>query len=124
MSKVIVLINLVLDIPGTFFCIYANWCCSCEPRNFRCHTFSKQQARYVGCCMKFLPLSLLLTEMSLLVTGVFSHGFTYSGHPVSCAVAIEALKIYKCVPISLLNIQSKFMHRDFDFPGFKVDLGI
>ncbi|KAF3534025.1 hypothetical protein DY000_02041970 [Brassica cretica] len=25
----------------------------------------------------------------------FSHGFTYSGHPVSCAVAIEALKIYK-----------------------------
>ncbi|KAJ6380651.1 hypothetical protein OIU77_029531 [Salix suchowensis] len=27
--------------------------------------------------------------------GTFSHGFTYSGHPVACAVAIEALKIYK-----------------------------
>ncbi|KAK7258110.1 hypothetical protein RIF29_32562 [Crotalaria pallida] len=27
--------------------------------------------------------------------GSFSHGFTYSGHPVSCAVAIESLKIYK-----------------------------
>eukprot|EP01018_Ginkgo_biloba_P029762 Gb_17949 [translate_table: standard] len=27
--------------------------------------------------------------------GSFSHGFTYSGHPVSCAVAIETLKIYK-----------------------------
>ncbi|KAM1716776.1 hypothetical protein ACFX11_024703 [Malus domestica] len=27
--------------------------------------------------------------------GSFSHGFTYSGHPVACAVAIEALKIYK-----------------------------
>ncbi|XP_057953647.1 gamma aminobutyrate transaminase 3, chloroplastic [Malania oleifera] len=27
--------------------------------------------------------------------GTFSHGFTYSGHPVSCAVASEALKIYK-----------------------------
>lgn len=27
--------------------------------------------------------------------GSFSHGFTYSGHPVSCAVAIEALKIYR-----------------------------
>ncbi|KAF3445081.1 hypothetical protein FNV43_RR14774 [Rhamnella rubrinervis] len=26
--------------------------------------------------------------------GTFSHGFTYSGHPVSCAVTIEALKIY------------------------------
>ncbi|KAL8031203.1 hypothetical protein ABFX02_13G009500 [Erythranthe guttata] len=27
--------------------------------------------------------------------GSFSHGFTYSGHPVSCAVALETLKIYK-----------------------------
>ncbi|KAL8461296.1 hypothetical protein ACS0TY_032680 [Phlomoides rotata] len=29
------------------------------------------------------------------VLGTFSHGFTYSGHPVACAVALEALKIYK-----------------------------
>uniref|UniRef100_A0A0E0PE08 4-aminobutyrate--pyruvate transaminase n=1 Tax=Oryza rufipogon TaxID=4529 RepID=A0A0E0PE08_ORYRU len=27
--------------------------------------------------------------------GFFAHGFTYSGHPVSCAVALEALKIYR-----------------------------
>nr|XP_016467460.1 PREDICTED: gamma aminobutyrate transaminase 2-like isoform X2 [Nicotiana tabacum] len=27
--------------------------------------------------------------------GAFCHGFTYSGHPVVCAVALEALKIYK-----------------------------
>lgn len=27
--------------------------------------------------------------------GSFSHGFTYSGHPVSCAVALESLKLYK-----------------------------
>ncbi|KAJ4846710.1 Gamma aminobutyrate transaminase 3, chloroplastic [Turnera subulata] len=33
--------------------------------------------------------------------GAFSHGFTYSGHPVSCAVAIETLKIYKWVPLSI-----------------------
>ncbi|CAO2168380.1 unnamed protein product [Urochloa humidicola] len=26
--------------------------------------------------------------------GSFAHGFTYSGHPASCAVAIETLKIY------------------------------
>lgn len=26
--------------------------------------------------------------------GVFSHGFTYSGHPVSAAIAVEALRIY------------------------------
>ncbi|KAL0444432.1 UNVERIFIED_CONTAM: Gamma aminobutyrate transaminase 3, chloroplastic [Sesamum latifolium] len=27
--------------------------------------------------------------------GTFSHAFTYSGHPVSCVVALETLKIYK-----------------------------
>ncbi len=27
--------------------------------------------------------------------GAFAHGFTYSGHPVCCAVALEALKIYQ-----------------------------
>ena len=27
--------------------------------------------------------------------GVFAHGFTYSGHPVACAVANETLKIYE-----------------------------
>ncbi|MBL8584041.1 MAG: aminotransferase class III-fold pyridoxal phosphate-dependent enzyme [Rhizobiaceae bacterium] len=27
--------------------------------------------------------------------GVFSHGFTYSGHPVSAAISLEALRIYK-----------------------------
>ena len=27
--------------------------------------------------------------------GIFTHGYTYSGHPVCCAVAIETLKIYE-----------------------------
>jgi 4-aminobutyrate--pyruvate transaminase len=27
--------------------------------------------------------------------GVFAHGYTYSGHPVPCAVALETLKIYE-----------------------------
>jgi 4-aminobutyrate---pyruvate transaminase len=27
--------------------------------------------------------------------GVFAHGFTYSAHPVACAVALETLKIYE-----------------------------
>lgn len=27
--------------------------------------------------------------------GTFGHGFTYSGHPVSCAIALEALNIYE-----------------------------
>ena len=28
-------------------------------------------------------------------SATFAHGFTYSGHPVCCAVALEALKIYE-----------------------------
>jgi 4-aminobutyrate--pyruvate transaminase len=27
--------------------------------------------------------------------GTFGHGFTYSGHPVSCAIALETLRIYE-----------------------------
>jgi 4-aminobutyrate--pyruvate transaminase len=27
--------------------------------------------------------------------GVFGHGYTYGGHPVACAVALEALRIYE-----------------------------
>uniref|UniRef100_A0A7N2LHX2 Uncharacterized protein n=1 Tax=Quercus lobata TaxID=97700 RepID=A0A7N2LHX2_QUELO len=51
----------------------------------------------------YLPIGAVLVspEVSDVIhsqsskLGNFSHGFTYSGHPVSCAVAIEALKIYK-----------------------------
>jgi 4-aminobutyrate--pyruvate transaminase len=27
--------------------------------------------------------------------GTFGHGFTYSGHPVSCAIALETLQVYE-----------------------------
>ncbi|KAG5383725.1 hypothetical protein IGI04_035195 [Brassica rapa subsp. trilocularis] len=51
------------------------WSHSYESKSSRCHVFSKQQASYVF--------------------SDFSHGFTYSAHPFSCAIAIEALKTYK-----------------------------
>ncbi|MEO8558917.1 MAG: aminotransferase [Rhodospirillales bacterium] len=50
----------------------------------------------------FLPISGILIGdkvwqamlMESEKIGVFGHGFTYSGHPVPAAVAVEALKIY------------------------------
>ena len=27
--------------------------------------------------------------------GIFGHGYTYSGHPVACAVAVKTLEIYE-----------------------------
>jgi 4-aminobutyrate---pyruvate transaminase len=32
--------------------------------------------------------------------GVFGHGFTYSGHPVACAVATEAIRIYHEIDVA------------------------
>lgn len=51
----------------------------------------------------YLPLSAVLVCEPLYQAcvaesakiGTFGHGFTYSGHPVSCAVALETLKIYE-----------------------------
>ncbi len=50
----------------------------------------------------YLPLSALLVSEDIYRAcvdesakiGVFGHGYTYSGHPVSCAVALETLRIY------------------------------
>ena len=39
--------------------------------------------------------------------GVFSHGFTYSGHPLGAAIAVEALRIY----------------RDMELPSLATNLG-
>jgi len=51
----------------------------------------------------YLPLSavLLSPELSDIIDeesrriGVLGHGFTYGGHPVSCAVALKTIEIYK-----------------------------
>ncbi|TDR92954.1 aminotransferase [Enterovirga rhinocerotis] len=56
-----------------------------------------------GLSAALLPISALLinekifrvmTEESNRI-GAFVHGFTYAGHPVACAVALEVLKIYE-----------------------------
>ena len=51
----------------------------------------------------YLPISGLLVNEKIYDVvrtnsdkiGIFGHGFTYSGHPVAAAVAIETLKIYE-----------------------------
>ncbi|KAJ9553967.1 hypothetical protein OSB04_018012 [Centaurea solstitialis] len=51
----------------------------------------------------YMPIGavLLSTEVADVINsqsnklGAFCHGFTYSGHPVACAVALETLKIYR-----------------------------
>src|SRR5208282_1496147 len=51
----------------------------------------------------YLPIGAVMVSEAIYAAlvkqsekiGVFSHGFTYSGHPVSSAVALETLKIYE-----------------------------
>ncbi|MEJ2027835.1 MAG: aminotransferase class III-fold pyridoxal phosphate-dependent enzyme, partial [Limibacillus sp.] len=51
----------------------------------------------------YLPISAVLISDAVYKAtaensnkiGVFGHGFTYSGHPVAAAVALETLKIYE-----------------------------
>jgi 4-aminobutyrate--pyruvate transaminase len=51
----------------------------------------------------YMPISAVMvneTVMEALAAnsgkiGIFGHGYTYSGHPVSCAVALETLRIYE-----------------------------
>ncbi|XP_006652818.1 probable gamma-aminobutyrate transaminase 2, mitochondrial [Oryza brachyantha] len=51
--------------------------------------------------------------------GGFAHGFTYSGHPVSCAVALEALKIYRerNIPDHVKQISPRFQEGIKAFAG-------
>jgi 4-aminobutyrate---pyruvate transaminase len=51
----------------------------------------------------YLPISATIVNEELYQAfvaqsekiGTFAHGYTYSGHPVCCAVAVETLKIYE-----------------------------
>jgi 4-aminobutyrate--pyruvate transaminase len=48
----------------------------------------------IGAVMISEPIYAALVKQSEKI-GVFSHGFTYTGHPTTSAVALETLKIYE-----------------------------
>jgi len=70
----------------------------CEKLNFAPQSISIAKAMssaYLPIAGVMIPEAMyqaLLTESKKL--GVFGHGFTYGGHPVSAAVALKALEIY------------------------------
>ncbi|MBT7233843.1 MAG: aminotransferase class III-fold pyridoxal phosphate-dependent enzyme, partial [Rhodospirillaceae bacterium] len=51
----------------------------------------------------YVPISALMVSEQVYQAmviesekiGIFGHGYTYGGHPVACAVALETLKIYE-----------------------------
>lgn len=67
--------------------------------NMKPHSLSCAKALSSG----YLPISAMIFNEDMYqamvdqsrAIGTFGHGFTYSAHPVSAAVAIETLKIYK-----------------------------
>ena len=73
---------------------------------FGCQTFGLKPEIITmakGLSSGYLPISAVLVSEDIYRAcleesgkiGVFGHGFTYSGHPVCAAVAVEALKIYE-----------------------------
>jgi 4-aminobutyrate--pyruvate transaminase len=70
----------------------------CEKLGFKPHAISVAKAlssAYLPIAAVMIPENMyeaLLVESKKI--GVFGHGFTYGGHPVSAAVAVKALEIY------------------------------
>ena len=70
----------------------------CEKLGFKPHAISVAKAlssAYLPIAAVMIPelmYEALLVESKKI--GVFGHGFTYGGHPVSAAVAVKTLEIY------------------------------
>ncbi|HVZ68793.1 MAG TPA: aminotransferase [Rhizomicrobium sp.] len=91
-------IPLIDDEVITGFGRTGNW--------FGCSTYGfEPQSMSIAKALSssYLPVSavILSPELSEIIEeesgkiGTFGHGFTYGGHPVSCAVALKAIEIYQ-----------------------------
>jgi 4-aminobutyrate---pyruvate transaminase len=71
----------------------------CDKLGFRPHSLSiakMMSSAYLPIAAVMIPETMyqaLLAESRKI--GVFGHGFTYGGHPVSAAVALKAIEIYR-----------------------------
>lgn len=87
----------------------------------------------------FLPISAVIVPDEIYNPikeasgdiGIFGHGYTYSGHPVSCAVALKTIEIYERENIfeHVNEISSYFQSRakkleDLDFVGEVRGIGL
>ena len=75
----------------------------------------------------YVPMSALLVSDAIYQAvadqssgvGAFGHGYTYGGHPVACAVALEALDIYRRddIPARVRRVGEHFQRRLREFAG-------
>lgn len=80
-----------------------------------------------GLTSGYLPLSAVVIKDEIYQAfldasdemGPFGHGFTYSGHPVACAVGLKTLEIYErdCVYQHAAKIAPQFQERLQGFAG-------
>lgn len=68
--------------------------CGMKPDIITCAKALSSGYMPIGAVMISDPIYHALVKQSEKI-GVFSHGFTYSGHPAASAVALETLKIYE-----------------------------
>jgi 4-aminobutyrate--pyruvate transaminase len=91
-------IPLIDDEVITGFCRTGEWF-GCTTYGFQPESMSIAKALSSA----YLPISAVILSPELSATieeesgkiGTFGHGFTYSGHPVSAAVALKTLEIYQ-----------------------------
>lgn len=92
--------------------------------DFGCTTMNIQQPQLMTLAKQlssaYFPISAALisddiyqvVKTTSAKVGVFGHGYTYSGHPAACAVALKTLEIYQRDNIfAQANITGEYLHK-------------
>ena len=87
----------------------------------------------------YMPISAVIVSEEIFEpikhasgdVGVFAHGYTYSGHPVSCAVALKTLEIYERTKLfsHVSEVSAHFQNRvaklaSYDYVGEARGVGL